>query len=129
VKLLSGTTVNTFQSFSPPTLFKIGFATEPVEMEDQRLTTSIELHHPNDNAENVHLGVEYGWHRWLSLRAGVKRTIGEPLLGKDNTSSNDYTIGVGISSPLEFTTLTFDYAYANFNLLGSVHRFSLALTY
>lgn len=129
VTLFNRSTVNSFQSFSPPTLFKIGFATEPITTDDQRLTTSIELNHPNDNAENVHLGIEYAWREWLSLRAGLKRTIGEPLLGKDNTSSNDYTLGFGVSAPIEITTVNFDYAYANFNLLGSVHRFSLSLTY
>jgi long-subunit fatty acid transport protein len=129
VTLYNGTKVNSFQSFSPPTMFKIGFATEPFEREDQRVTTTIELHHPNDNAENVHLGVEYAWHDWLALRAGLKRTIGERLFGRDNTSSNDYTLGIGVSSPIGFTKVTFDYAYANFNLLGSVHRFSVGFTY
>ena len=54
---------------------------EPVLTDDQRLTTSIQLNHPNDNAENVRLGVEYAWQNTFFLRGGVKRTIGQQLLG------------------------------------------------
>jgi hypothetical protein len=125
----SGATVNSFQSFSPPTMFKIGFAMEPWELENQRVTTSLELNHPNDNAENIHLGVEYQWEKWLFLRAGVKRTIGEPFFGKDNSGSSDVTFGIGVFSPIDVMRVNVDYAYANFNLLGSVHRISLALSY
>ena len=125
----SGQQVNSFQSFSPPTQFKIGLALEPFEIENQRITTSFELQHPNDNAENFHFGVEYNWHNWFSMRTGVRRTIGEPLFGRDNTNSSDVTFGAGIAAPLSFTNINFDYAFANFNLLGSVHRISLELTF
>ncbi|MBI4546722.1 MAG: PorV/PorQ family protein [Ignavibacteriae bacterium] len=127
--LYSGETVSSFQSFSPPTQFKIGFALDPVQRDDQRVTTSFELNHPNDNAENLHFGIEYQWDQWLFLRAGVKRTIGERLLGRDNSSSNDVTFGVGVAAPLSFTKINVDYAFANFNVLGSVHRVSVGLTY
>ena len=125
----NGAVVNSFQSFSPPTQFKLGFAMEPMETENQRVTTSIELNHPNDNSENVHLGIEYQWEKWLWLRAGIKRTIGERLLGSDNTSSNDVTAGFGVAAPLATSRVNIDYAYANFNRLGSVHRVSLGITF
>jgi hypothetical protein len=126
---LNGTEVNSFQSFSPPTLFKIGFAMEPLEDEHNRLTTSMELHHPNDNAENLHFGAEYQWEHWLWLRAGVMRTIGERFLGQDNSSSGDITLGLGLAVPTSFSDVHFDYAYANFNALGSVHRVSIGLSF
>ena len=125
----NGQTVNSFQSFSPPTQFKIGFAMEPYQDEQQHVTTSLELNHPNDNAENLHLGVEYQWHQWLWLRTGLKRTIGERLLGGDNTSANDYTAGFGVAVPTSVTNVHLDYAYANFNALGSVHRISVAFSF
>lgn len=126
---LYGNTTSTFQSFSPPTQFKIGFALEPYETEGQRVTTSLELNHPNDNAENLHFGTEYQWQKWLSLRIGLKRTIGEPFFGKDHSSSNDVTLGVGVTAPIQMLSASVDYAYANFNQLGSVHRISLSLSY
>jgi len=57
--LNSGQLVNQFQEFSPPTIFKIGFAFEPIMDDKNMLTTSIQLNHPNDNSENICLGAEY----------------------------------------------------------------------
>ncbi|MBA4311696.1 MAG: hypothetical protein C0417_03600 [Chlorobiaceae bacterium] len=124
-----GGKVSSFQSFSPPTQFKIGFAMEPYETETHKITTSIELNHPNDNAENVHLGAEYKWEDWLFVRAGFKRTIGETLLGRDNAASNDISFGVGVLVPVLTSKVGFDYSFSNYNLLGTVHRISVNLAY
>jgi hypothetical protein len=127
--LLDGSTVDSYQKFSPPTSFKIGVAFEPYQDESNKLTTSIQLNHPNDNAENLRLGVEYSWSTWLFLRGGVKRTVGEQLLGIDRKSADDLSFGLGLISSLGFTTATFDYSYTRFIQLGAVHRISLGLTY
>ncbi len=126
---LSGTPVTSFQSFSPPTRFKIGFAMEPFDMKDQRLTTSIELNHPNDNAENFHLGIEYAYQERLFLRTGVKRTIGGSLFGPDQTGSSDVGLGMGVVVPFGASRVLVDYAFANFNALGNIHMFSVGVTY
>jgi hypothetical protein len=68
VQRTQGFSFNKFQAFSPPTMFRLGFAIEPWEEENQRLTTSIQLNHPNDNAENVRLGAEYAYDRTFFLR-------------------------------------------------------------
>jgi hypothetical protein len=124
-----GAAVNTFQSFSPPTLFKIGFAMEPYQTEEHRITSSLELNHPNDNAENVHLGVEYQWQKWLRLRLGLKRTIGERLIMQDNSNAGSYSLGFGVVAPVSVTSVKVDYAYSNFSLLGGIHRISVSLSY
>lgn len=124
-----GSPVSTFQSFSLPTVFRLGFAMEPLDIDDHRVTTSIQLNHPNDNAEHVRLGVEYGFQNTFFLRAGVKRTIGQPLLGEDATSEESVTFGAGVLAQVGFSTIGADYAYANFNRLGSVHRISLTMTF
>jgi hypothetical protein len=129
ITTFDGDKQSNFQSFSPPTIFKLGIAMDPIDEPAQKLTTSIELNHPNDNAENVHVGAEYLWDKWLRLRAGAKRTIGSRLLGADDASSNDYSLGLGVVVPVATSNVAFDYAYANFNLLGSVHRLSVSMTY
>jgi hypothetical protein len=126
---LDGGEVTTYQSFSLPTVFKLGFALEPLMTDDQRITASIQLNHPNDNAENVRLGLEYAWQNTFFLRGGVKRTIGQKLLTVDETSEESYALGAGFRLATGITTVQADYAYANFNLLGSVHRISLTVTY
>lgn len=126
---LSGQAVTSFQTFSLPTVFKLGIAMDPVLTDDQRVTASVQLNHPNDNAENVRLGVEYAWQNTFFLRGGVKRTIGQKLLAADETSEESYTLGAGVRVAAVLTTVGADYAYASFSRLGSVHRLSLTLTF
>jgi hypothetical protein len=123
-----GGAITSFQSFSLPTLFKLGFAFEPVLTDEHRVTTSVQLNHPNDNAENVRIGVEYAWHDTFFLRGGVKRTIGQKLLGADETSEESFMLGAGFRVATGFNTVSADYAYAHFNLLGAIHRFSLTFS-
>lgn len=126
---LGGATIESFQSFSPPTVFKMGIAMEPYQDDVQRVTAAIQLNHPNDNAEHLRMGVEYAWNNRVFLRGGVKRTIGSPLFGADPKSADDYSYGLGVAVPMGFTTASFDYALTNFNQLGSVHRISFSFTY
>jgi long-subunit fatty acid transport protein len=125
----NGVPVSEFQSFSLPTVFRLGIAMDPWTDDDQRLTASLQLNHPNDNAEHIRLGLEYGFRNTLFLRAGVKRTIGQQLLGEDATSEENFTFGAGVLVPLGFTVAGADYAYANFSRLGSVHRLSVSMTF
>jgi hypothetical protein len=125
----AGNKVSSFQDFSPPTLFKLGYAFEPWKDETNRLTASIQLNHPNDNAENIRIGAEYEYDAMFFLRAGVKRTIGESLFGKSVSSAEDFSFGGGVKIPLGITVANVDYAFSNFNELGSVHRISVMLTY
>jgi hypothetical protein len=126
---IDGTALSSFQSFSLPTLFKLGFAIDPLLTDNHRVTASVQLNHPNDNGENVRVGVEYAWQNTFFLRGGFKRTIGQQLLGADETSDESYTLGAGVCIATGLTTVGADYAFANFNLLGSVHRISVTLTY
>ena len=129
VTQMSGATVSTFQSFSLPTVFKLGVALDPIETDDQKMTTSVQLTHPNDNAENVRLGAEYSWQKTFFLRAGIKRTIGQQVLGGDETSEESYSLGAGVLVSTGITVVGMDYAFSNFGRLGSVHRISLSFTY
>ncbi len=117
VTLLNGKTISEFQSFSPPTMFRIGFAVEPYYDDNHRVTTSIQINHPNDNSENLGLGLEYCWQNLLSLRSGYKLNVDE----------QNFSFGVGIRTPISFANFLFDYAYNQFTRLGSTHRFSIIL--
>jgi len=127
VELLDGKKIHSFQSFSPPTLFKMGFAFEPHQTEFTRLTASAQINHPNDNAENLRVGFEYAWNNTLFLRGGLKRTFGQELLGEDQTSAEDYSLGVGFFIPLSFTDVNVDYSFTHYWRLGGAHRISLSI--
>lgn len=126
----NGVEATSFQSFSLPTVFRLGFAMEAFEDEHSRITTSLQLNHPNDNAENFRLGAEYAFQNTFFVRAGVKRTIGQPLFGADETSSEDVSLGAGFAVTIpSLSKINADYAFSRFSELGSIHRFSLAFTY
>jgi hypothetical protein len=128
VTQFNGTQVSSFQSFSVPTEFRLGVAMEPLQTDDHVLTTSLQLNHPNDNAEHVRLGLEYAYQKTFFLRAGLKRTIGQQFLGADLTSEENVTFGAGVLVPIGPSIIGADYAFANFSRLGSVHRISLTFT-
>jgi len=111
-----------WQSFSPPTMFRFGFAFEPVYTDKHKLTTSIQLNHPNDNSENVSFGAEYKYdeplmYSQLFLRGGYKY----------NADEQDFSLGAGLALSLPFGNIKIDYGYANFSTLGSAHRFTVIL--
>jgi long-subunit fatty acid transport protein len=117
VVLVGNRTNSEWQSFSPPTMFRIGFALEPYEDDENRVTTSIQLNHPNDNSENVSIGAEYVWNSMFFARAGYKINVDE----------QDFSFGAGVNIPVSMANISVDYAYANFARLGSAHRFSITL--
>lgn len=106
-----------WQSFSPPTIFRIGFAFEPIETDEHKLTAVFQLNHPNDNSENVATGFEYCWNKMLYARAGYKLNVDE----------QNFSFGTGLQVPSSFVNFNFDYAFAEFSRLGSTHRFSIII--
>ena len=117
VTLWGGRTNDKWQSFSPPTMFRIGFAFEPLQTAQNRITTSIQLNHPNDNSENVSIGAEYAYANIVALRAGYKINVDE----------QGFTAGAGVNLPLGIGNVSVDYGYSAFSRLGSTHRFSIIL--
>ncbi len=113
--LLGGGSVTSFQEFTPPTIFRFGFAFEPINDDDNVMTTSFQLNHPNDNSENFGVGIEYRWMKIFSLRGGYKI----------NASEQTYSLGVGFETSLSLIHVGVDYGFASFTDLGGVHRISI----
>jgi len=125
----NGTAATSFQSFSLPTVFKLGIALEPYEDNQHRFTTSLQLNHPNDNSEHIRFGMEYAWQNTFFVRTGLKKTIGQRLFGEDATSEERFAAGIGVRVPVFVSTVSADYAFADYGRLGSVHRITVAFTY
>jgi hypothetical protein len=119
VDLIGGRVANSFQKFPPPTLFKIGFAIEPILTNTNRLTTSIQLNSPNDNSENVNVGAEYAYKEMLFLRGGYKF----------NVDAENFSLGAGIRVPISFAKTELDYSISNYGDLGFAQRFSVNLMF
>ncbi len=114
-----GTVVSSFQSFTPPTIFRVGLATEVINNEQNRVTMAVQLNHPNDNAENLDLGGEYWWRQAVALRAGYKLNVDE----------QSFTLGSGLNLRYADFGLRLDYAFADFGRLGNVNQFSVAFEF
>ncbi|MBI5402456.1 MAG: PorV/PorQ family protein [Ignavibacteriae bacterium] len=119
VDLIGGRMANNFQKFPPPTLFKIGFAMEPVMDKNNRLTTSIQLNSPNDNAENFSLGAEYAYKDFLFVRGGYKF----------NVDAESFSAGAGVKFPISFARTNIDYSIAKYKELGYTQRFSITVLF
>lgn len=115
VNLISGSTANSFQRFPPPTSFQLGFAIEPYMNKENRITTSVQLNSPTDNAENLSFGVEYAYKDFLMFRGGYKL----------NVDSENFSAGVGLRFPISFANAGLDYSIANYRALGLAQRITL----
>ena len=111
--------VRAYDGFDPPTVFRYGIAFEPIENEQQKLTTSLEANQPADNALLVKTGLEWTWQRRLALRAGYNF----------NADELKFSAGAGLFATMGQVAGTLDYAYTDGGFLGAVHRLSLGLRF
>ena len=111
--------INNFQKFPPPILFRIGIAGEFYQSENHMVTGSIQLNHPNDNVENIDIGLEYWWREIFALRGGFASARPE----------EDFSTGFGLRIPVKGIGIGVDYSFTNFGRLGYVNRFALKIQF
>jgi hypothetical protein len=109
----SGTTLesNTF-----PNVFSLGISMIPWKNERHSLVTAFQLNHPNDNAENYRLGVEYSYLELLFVRTGLKINV---------TGQSLPTLGLGVRMMLGQHPLYFDYSALPTDYVGVQHLVGL----
>jgi hypothetical protein len=107
-------TTELYEAFSPPTTFRVGTAMEVWQTEQYALTTSFQVNHPVDNAENAVLGLDFSYLSNLHLRAGYRI----------NYDEERFTFGAGFLVPISSLKFALDYAYKDFTNLGSTHQFT-----
>ena len=109
----SDSTESEYEAFAPPTIFRLGVTHEWLQSEGHEFTTSIQLNHPVDNAENISLGLEYGFGHLLFVRSGYV------------TGEQSWTFGLG----LKWSNFNFDYSYADMGDLDNAEHLSLGWTF
>lgn len=107
------------ESYPAPTVFKLAVSMVPLKTEDMSLTTIVQLNHPNDNAENIRLGLEYEYRKLLYLRAGYKINVADQVYP---------TAGLGLRTRVGKHPLHFDYSVDPTRYLGWIHRVGLRFT-
>jgi hypothetical protein len=107
------------ESYPAPTVFKLGASIVPWKTDDKSLTAIVQLNHPNDNAENIRMGLEFEYRKLLYLRAGYKINV------KDEVYP---TAGLGVRARIGRHPLNFDYAVDPTRYLGWIHRIGLTFS-
>jgi hypothetical protein len=114
------------ESSPVPLLFRVGIGANLIGSEaliiegstDNRLSMAFDIFHPNDYAQQVHVGVEYEFAGTFALRGGYKF----------NYDFDGLTLGAGIRHAIEGIRLAADYSYGSMGeYLGNVQRISLGL--
>ncbi len=86
--------------------------------EDNRFSVAFDIFHPNDYAQQGHMGAEYEFSNAIALRAGYKF----------NYDYDGLTLGGGVKHTMGGVKLSVDYSYgAMGTYLGNVQRISLGV--
>jgi hypothetical protein len=107
-----------YQSFSPPTIFRMGGAMSLYQNHGLKSLLGVQLNHPVDTEESISLGSETSYLERLFLRAGYQV----------NHDTETWSAGAGISFPFGGHRFEIDVAYSDLGLLSQAYRSSLAIT-
>lgn len=113
------TVITKFESFSPPTVFRVGAAMDIWQTTNQSILLALQLNHPVDNAENISTGLEYSFSNMFFIRAGYKI----------NKEEENISVGAGMIVSMGKLKLRADYAYANLNHLSDPQRITLGIAF
>jgi long-subunit fatty acid transport protein len=111
--------VRSYDGFDPPTVFRYGLAFEPIENAAQRVTTSLEINQPADDAQIIKAGLEWTWLKRLALRSGYNF----------NSDALKLSAGAGLFATIGSWQTTLDYAYTDGGALGAVNRATLGVRF
>lgn len=109
-----------------PLLFRFGVGADvigekgliPSGFKNSRLSLASDIFHPNDYAQQIHVGVEYEYGNMFALRGGYKF----------NYDYDGFTFGAGIRHTMEGLALSADYSYGDMGVyLENVQRISIGL--
>jgi hypothetical protein len=103
-------------SWNLPMIFRVGLSMKFADNEINKFIVSVDANHPSDYNEYLNIGGEYGFRDRVFLRIGYKA-----LFKQD--SEEGLTAGLGVVYFLtDYYQFHFDYAYADYGRLDSVHR-------
>lgn len=113
----------TTDEFDLPLAMRIGISGEVMKTDNVRVTLSADAVNPNDNAQSVDLGCEFGLlNEVLSLRAGY-----EGLFLPDNEFGLTLGFGVNRIVLMGSVSVSAAYAYQSYVHLGYANRFTLEI--
>lgn len=111
--------------FALPINFRLGTMVEVIRNEHNVLIASAEGCHPNDNVEQVALGMEYVFRNTVALRGGYRTNLELEELDKVDEPFEGFSFGAGANFRVSNLRAQLDYAYSDLGFLDTAQRFSL----
>lgn len=105
-----------------PLTFRIGLAVNLPEFPIGDMVAEIDAIHPNDNNEQVNLGVEWNLSKILFLRTGYQALF-------QQNAEQGLTAGVGLRCKMLNSFLNVNYAYADYGRLAAVQQFEMEIEF
>jgi hypothetical protein len=106
-------------SYPLPLNFQVGIGFDIYKSDFLKIIGGIDAVHPNDNKERVHFGTQISAFDRFFVRGGYIY----------NHDTQKYAFGAGANIPFSNTLVSFDYAYSWYDILPSVHRISVNLSF
>lgn len=107
----------TTEGYGSPTMFSMGISMTALEKEGHKIIASAQLNHPNDNAENIRLGLQYSLDSLIYIRAGYRV----------NVAGEGFSAGAGFRSRIGAFPFSIEYALVPNRYLGMCHSLGLSL--
>lgn len=102
-----------------PLNFQVGIGFDIFETDFVKIKGAIDVTHPNDNQERAHFGTEFSFFDRLYFRGGYKL----------NYDDQTFAFGAGANLLWSGNAIYFDYAYSIYDILPSVHRIAIRLSF
>ena len=110
------------ETYPLPLLFRFGISYKVDLGSSNSILLATNLNHPNNDDESADIGTELNLMNTAFLRAGYRSLFNE-------AAADGLTLGGGLKYAVRnFGTLTFDYAWTDWTVLSSVHRFTLGIS-
>lgn len=110
--------------YSLPLYFRLGIAYDLLDKPKNKLTSALDLVHPNDGLEKLMVGLEYNYDKFFSLRTGYKLDP-DRFYDKKSVLEN-FSAGFGVKFNAGAQLISLDYAFYNNGRLGLNHFFTLS---
>ena len=113
-----------------PLIFSIGVSMNLAKQQDTRLTGFLDATKRQDTQQLYFGGMEWNLFEKVALRGGYKFALsGAEDAAGIKTTDEGASFGAGVWLPFSDTKLRVDYAFTDFNILTSTHRFSLNVSF
>ncbi|MFT4521085.1 MAG: hypothetical protein ACI8ZN_000009 [Bacteroidia bacterium] len=104
--------------YALPTVFKMGFSFDAYHVKNHRLIPSLELNNPNDNSENIRIGLGYKYADVLHVGTGIKLSV----------KGQSYpTFGFSYKSRVGAHPMRISYAMNATNYMGTNHLLGVTI--